>query len=158
MASHEPNQLAQPPVPQTPLRQVAEVLLIVLIFFIATGDPTPSVNETHYIARLKHFWNPQWCKGDLFLESTDTQVVFIWLFGWLTRCLSLSATTWVGRVVTWTVPGLVLATPELATRAAAIGGSPIRRAISRTELLRANGRRMGRRRRRGQMLRLCLRA
>ena len=46
--------------------------------------PVPSVNETHYIARLKHYWNPAWCKGDLFLESVDTQVVFIWLFGWLT--------------------------------------------------------------------------
>ena len=101
MASNDIKQLATSPVRQTPLRQLAEVLLIVLVFFIATGDPTPSVNETHYIARLKHFWNPQWCKGDLFLESTDTQVVFIWLFGWLTRWLSLSATTWVGRAVTW---------------------------------------------------------
>src|SRR5437762_8246493 len=86
---------------QPPWRQWGEVLLIVLVFFIATGDPTPSVNETHYIARLKHFWNPEWCKGDLFLESTDTQVGFIWLFGWLTRWLSLSATTWVLRVLAW---------------------------------------------------------
>ena len=99
--SDETNQPTTPPVRQAPLRQLAEVLLIVLIFFIATGDPTPSVNETHYIARLKHFWNPEWCKGDLFLESTDTQVVFIWLFGWLTRWLSLSATTWVCRIVAW---------------------------------------------------------
>lgn len=88
-------------VPQTILRQLAEVSLIALIFFVATGDPTPSVNETHYVARLKHFWNPDWCKGDLFLDSTDTQVVFIWLFGWLTRWLSLSATSWVCRTVAW---------------------------------------------------------
>ena len=101
MASNEPKQLATSPAPQAAMRQLAEVLLIVLIFFVATGNPTPSVNETHYIARLKHFWNPGWCKGDLFLESTDTQVVFIWIFGWLTRWLSLSATTWVGRIVTW---------------------------------------------------------
>lgn len=101
MASNAINQLTTPAEQQAPLRQLAEVLLIVLIFFIATGDPTPSVNETHYIARLKHFWNPQWCKGDLFLESPDTQVVFIWLFGWLTRWLSLSATTWICRTVAW---------------------------------------------------------
>jgi hypothetical protein len=81
--------------------QLGEVLLIVLVFFIATGDPTPSVNETHYICRLKHYWNPAWCKGDLFLESTDTQVVFIWLFGWLTRWLSLSVTAWIGRASGW---------------------------------------------------------
>lgn len=100
-ANTENNDLATPLVPQSHWRQLGEVLLIVLVFFIATGDPTPSVNETHYIARLKHFWNPDWCKGDLFLESTNTQVVFIWLFGWLTRWLSLSATTWVLRVVAW---------------------------------------------------------
>jgi hypothetical protein len=86
---------------QSPARQWSEVLLIVLVFFIATGDPTPSVNETHYVCRLKHYWNPQWCAGDLFLESTDTQVVFIWLFGWLTRFLSLSATAWIGRLAAW---------------------------------------------------------
>ncbi len=101
MPAHETNDLAKLPVRQAHLRQLGEVLLIVLVFFIATGDPAPSVNETHYIARLRHYWNPEWCKGDLFLESKDTQVVFIWLFGWLTRFLSLSATTWVGRIVTW---------------------------------------------------------
>lgn len=86
---------------QSPKWQWGEVLLIVLVFFIATGDPTPSVNETHYICRLKHYWNPQWCTGDLFLDSTDTQVVFIWLFGWLTRFLSLSTTAWIGRLAAW---------------------------------------------------------
>src|SRR4051812_11049746 len=101
MASDEINQPTAPPPRQPAIRQLAEVLLIVLIFFIATGDPTPSVNETHYIARLKHFWNPEWCKGDLFLGSPDTQVVFIWLFGWLTRWFSLSATTWICRTVAW---------------------------------------------------------
>lgn len=86
---------------QSPMRRFGEVLFIVLVFFIATGDPTPSVNETHYICRLKHYWNPQWCTGDLFLESSDTQLVFIWLFGWLTRWFSLSATAWIGRIVAW---------------------------------------------------------
>jgi hypothetical protein len=80
-----------------------EVMLIVLVFFAAVGDPTPNVNEPHYLCRLKHFWNPSWCAGDLFLESNDTQVLFIWLFGWVTRWLSLSATAWLGRVVSWTL-------------------------------------------------------
>jgi hypothetical protein len=99
--SETTSELAAPVASQSPSRQWLEVLLIVLVFFIATGDPAPSVNETHYIARLKHYWNPQWCEGDLFLQSTDTQVVFIWLFGWLTRFLSLAATTWVCRVICW---------------------------------------------------------
>ncbi len=79
-----------------------EVLLILAVFFVAAGDPPPHVNEAHYLCRLKHYWNPTWCAGDLFLESTDTQLVFIWLFGWLTRFISLTATAWIGRVVAWT--------------------------------------------------------
>src|SRR6187399_3307146 len=101
MASKETEPVERTSAHEAPWQQLFEVLLIVLIFFVATGNPVPSVNETHYVARLKHFWNPAWCKGDLFLESTDTQVVFIWLFGWVTRFLSLPATTWVGRVITW---------------------------------------------------------
>lgn len=78
-----------------------EVLLIVAVFFALTGDPPPNVNEAHYLCRLKHAWNPQWAAGDLFLESQDTQLVFIWLFGWITKWLSLSATAWIGRLAVW---------------------------------------------------------
>lgn len=102
MKSATTNDLETQPIAQKRSRQLVEVLLIVLVFFIATGDPTPNVNETHYICRLKHYWNPAWCAGDLFLESTDTQVVLIWLLGWMTKWLSLSATAWIGRIVAWT--------------------------------------------------------
>ena len=83
-------------------QSLVEVVLIVLVFFVAAGDVAPNVNESHYLCRLKHFWNPTWCTGDLFLDSADTQVLFIWLFGWVTRFVSLTATAWIGRVVTWT--------------------------------------------------------
>src|SRR6478752_4250138 len=62
-----------------------EVLLVVAVCFVTTGDAAPNVNEAHYLSRLKHYWNPAWCAGDKFLDSTDTQLVFIWLFGWVTR-------------------------------------------------------------------------
>jgi hypothetical protein len=88
---------------QTARGRAVEVLLIVLVYFAAVGDPTPNVNEPHYLCRLKHFWNPSWCAGDLFLESSDTQVVFIWLFGWVTRWHSLAASAWLGRVISWTL-------------------------------------------------------
>jgi len=81
--------------------RVAETLLIVAVFFVVGGDPPPHVNEPHYLCRLKHYWNPEWCAGDLFLESADTQLVFIWSFGWVTRWLSLSATAWMGRLLAW---------------------------------------------------------
>jgi len=89
---HEHQPLAQ---------RFAEVALIVVVFFAFFGDPPPHVNEAHYLGRLKHFWNPQWCAGDLFFQSNDAQLVFVWLFGWVTRFLSLSATAWVGRIVAW---------------------------------------------------------
>jgi hypothetical protein len=90
-------------VPQSPIGRVAEIVLIVLVFFCLAGDPPPNVNEAHYLSRLKHAWNPEWAAGDLFLESQDTQIVFIWLFGWVTRFLSLTATAWLGRALVWTL-------------------------------------------------------
>jgi hypothetical protein len=80
-----------------------EVLLIVMVFFALAGDPAPRVNEAHYLARMKHFWDPSWCAGDLFLESSDAHGLFVWAFGWVTRWLSLTATAWVGCVAAWTL-------------------------------------------------------
>lgn len=79
-----------------------EVALIVAVFFAAVGDRPPHVNESHYLCRLKHYWDPSWGAGDLFLESTDTQLVLIWMLGWVTRFASLTTTAWIGRVLAWT--------------------------------------------------------
>ncbi len=79
----------------------AEVVLILLVFFIFAGWPPPDVNEAHYLGKAKHYWNPQWCPGDHFLDSADAHLVFNWTFGWLTLVLPLPAVAWVGRVLTW---------------------------------------------------------
>ncbi len=55
------------------------------------------------MSRAKHFWNPDWCAGDLFLRSPDAHGLFVWTFGALTKWLSLPATAWVGRLVAWTL-------------------------------------------------------
>ena len=86
---------------QRPWQRLAEVLLILLVFFALAGDPAPHQNEPYYLCRLKHFWNPSWCAGDLFLDSPDAHLTFVWTFGWLTKWLSLSATAWTGRVFVW---------------------------------------------------------
>jgi hypothetical protein len=91
------------PGPQPTGQRITEIVLIVLVFFSLTGDPPPNVNEAHYLCRLKHAWNPSWAAGDLFLESKDTQKLFIWMFGWVTRFVSLSATAWIGRFIAWTL-------------------------------------------------------
>jgi hypothetical protein len=89
--------------PQRLGARLCEVLLILLVFFAIAGDPAPHLNEPHYLGRLKHFWDPSWCAGDLFLESPDAHGVFVWVFGWITKWLSLTATAWVGRTLAWTL-------------------------------------------------------
>lgn len=79
----------------------AEVAAIVLLFYLYAGFAAPDVNEAHYLGKAKHYWNPQWCSGDLFLESADAHVGFYWGFGWLTVWLSLPAVAWIGRVLAW---------------------------------------------------------
>src|SRR5688572_21514817 len=90
-----------PPAPQGLAQRLGEVALIALVFFTLAGDPPPHVNESHYLCRAKHFWDPAWCAGDMFLESADTQILFIWLFGWITKWASLSTTAWIGRLLAW---------------------------------------------------------
>ena len=80
---------------------VAEIGLIVAIFFLYSSAAPPDVNEAHYLAKAKHYWNPSWCDRDLFLRSADAHLVFYWTFGWLTQWLSLSAVAWIGRIITW---------------------------------------------------------
>jgi hypothetical protein len=80
---------ASPPEPPTFVQRLGEVVLIVLVFFTLAGDPPPHVNESHYLCRAKHFWDPAWSAGDMFLESSDTQIVFIWALGWITKWASL---------------------------------------------------------------------
>lgn len=89
------------PTQRSRLLACADVVLIFLVFFIFAGWPTPDVNEAHYLAKAKHFWNPDWCTGDHFLESADAHEVFYWSFGWLTLLFPLPIVAWIGRVVTW---------------------------------------------------------
>lgn len=80
-----------------------EFALIMAVFFVAGGAPAPHVNETHYLLKAKHYWDPAYCPGDVFLDSADAHVPFYWTIGWLTQWLSLAATAWVGRAAAWTL-------------------------------------------------------
>ena len=85
------------------LATLAEWALLVCLFAAYAGCPPPDVNESHYLVKAKHFWNPQWCVRDLFLQSADVHLTFYVTVGWLTRWLSLEATAYVGRLLAWTV-------------------------------------------------------
>ena len=66
-----------------------------------SGQLPPDVNESHYLPKAKHFWNPSWCSGDLFLASSFSHWLFYVTTGWLTRFFSLATTAWIGRIMTW---------------------------------------------------------
>ena len=71
--------------------------------------PAPHVNETHYLTKAKHYWDPAYCPGDLFLDSADAHLPFYWTVGWLTKWLSLPAAAWVGRIAAWLLLAVGLA-------------------------------------------------
>jgi uncharacterized protein DUF6798 len=68
-----------------------------LLVYGAIAAPVPAVNEPHYLCKAKHFWQPQWCAQDFFLESPNAHTVFYVAVGGLTRWLSLEQTAWVAR-------------------------------------------------------------
>ncbi len=89
------------PLEQPSSQAAVEVLLILLVFFLYAGWLPPDVNEAHYLTKAKHYWQPDWCAGDLFLESAKAHLMFYWTLGWLTLGLPLPAVAWIGRLVTW---------------------------------------------------------
>ena len=78
-----------------------EVVLIVLCFALIAGQAAPNVNESHYLTKAKHFWNPSYCRGDIFLSSSFSHLAFYVLTGWLTKFFSLTTYAWIGRIVSW---------------------------------------------------------
>jgi hypothetical protein len=84
-----------------PIQSWIEIGLIFAVFVAFSSQPTPDVNEAHYLAKAKHFWNPDWCAGDIFLESSNAHWLFYVTFGWLTKFFSLSTVAWIGRGLTW---------------------------------------------------------
>ncbi len=80
-----------------------ETLLVLAVFACHGACLPPDINEPHYLAKAKHFWNPAWCPLDFFLNSADAHQVFYVTFGWLTLWLPLPAVAWVGRIITWAV-------------------------------------------------------
>lgn len=81
--------------------RAAEIVLIFLLFFLFAGGEPPGMNESHYLCKAKHYWQPDWCANDFFLDSADAHATFYWTFGWLTRLTSLANATWIGRAITW---------------------------------------------------------
>ncbi|MEM1226185.1 MAG: DUF6798 domain-containing protein [Planctomycetota bacterium] len=82
------------------------IIFLVALFFAYAGDAPPGVNEAHYLVKAKNFWDPNFCRNDLFAASGKAHLTFYVVFGWLTRVASLELTAWIGRLVGW---GLIAA-------------------------------------------------
>ncbi|MGV3483181.1 MAG: DUF6798 domain-containing protein [Planctomycetaceae bacterium] len=82
---------------------IAEVLLLVCLFFVVSGVAPPAVNEAHYFAKSKNYWDPSWCAGDIFASSGNPHLLFHYTFGALTQWFSLETTAWIGRILGWTL-------------------------------------------------------
>ncbi|MEM9646020.1 MAG: DUF6798 domain-containing protein, partial [Planctomycetota bacterium] len=87
---------------------IVEFGALLALMFAFAGDPTPMVNEAHYLVKAKHFWDPSWCDADLFAASGKAHATYYLTLGWLTRFASLTTTAWVGRIIGWALLSLGL--------------------------------------------------
>lgn len=78
-----------------------DVVLVWSVVALVAAWPVPDVNEPHYLCKAKHFWEPEWCARDLFLESADSHAVFYATLGSVTHLLPLPTAALVGRFVVW---------------------------------------------------------
>lgn len=90
------------------LTAIAEVSLLVLLFVGFRGAPPPAINEAHYLALAKNFWQPTWCDHDQFVTSDKTHLLFHVTFGALTQFMTLPMAAWVGRLLGWTMLAIAL--------------------------------------------------
>lgn len=112
------------------VNQLVTVAVLAALFFVFSlaRSPIPGVNESHYLCKARHYWQPDWCQGDLFLESANPHAVFYAAFGWLTTKLSLAQTALIVRGG----QSLLLAISWLALGARCLGDT--RRAITAAAL------------------------
>ncbi|WP_092053959.1 DUF6798 domain-containing protein [Planctomicrobium piriforme] len=61
--------------------------------------PIPGVNEPHYLGKARHWWNPDWCPGDFFLDSSNPHLVYYATFGSLTQWLAFDQAAFAGRAI-----------------------------------------------------------
>jgi hypothetical protein len=101
MTDSAPPDSRAAPVPLGRALLLAEIALVFGSFTLFAAWPVPDVNEAHYLAKARHFWDPTWITGDFFLETADAHAVFYRTIGWATLFLPLPVLAWLGRLLTW---------------------------------------------------------
>jgi hypothetical protein len=82
-------------------RAAAECLLIAAVFAAAGAWPVPDINEAVYLTKARHAADPQWSRGDFFLETPDAHGIFYVVAGPIAAAMSLEQTAWIGRIAGW---------------------------------------------------------
>ena len=75
--------------------------LNLLVIWLLNATLVPGINESHYLPKAKHAWDPSFAPGDLFLSSGNAHWLFAQIAGSLSTLMPLSAVAWVGRIVSW---------------------------------------------------------
>ncbi|MBX7167156.1 MAG: hypothetical protein K1X74_12575 [Pirellulales bacterium] len=83
-----------------------EACAVVLVFVATTGLVPPEENEPNYLAKARHFWDPQWAAGDVYLDSADAHWLFCMATGWLTQLVDLATVAQILRLVIWSAMAL----------------------------------------------------
>lgn len=94
--------VSMPPAsPLTPWQRFVDVACVLFVIALAGVQYIPAENEPHYLALARHYWQPDWCAGDLLLQSAPIHRAFYLLFGWVAALCSLDTSAWIGRLAAW---------------------------------------------------------
>lgn len=75
--------------------------LNLMVIWLLNSELAPGINESHYLTKAKHAWDPTFAPGDMFLASGNAHWLFSQIAGWMSTWLSLAAVAWIGRVGCW---------------------------------------------------------
>ena len=75
------------------------VTFALLLAYSLVQSPVPGVNEPQYLGKALHFFDPAYCPGDFFFDSSDPHGVFYLLTGPVAARFGLAAAAYLGRVL-----------------------------------------------------------
>lgn len=81
--------------------KIGELAVLFALVCLLASEQVPGVNESHYLSKAKHLFDPDFCKGDLFFESHDSHGLAAGFAGALAIWLPLPAVAWLGRILSW---------------------------------------------------------
>ena len=61
--------------------------------------PNPGVNEPHYLTKGRHYVDPEWIRGDFFLDSANPHAATSWLLGELSVRMPMESAALIGRIL-----------------------------------------------------------